>query len=270
MQQSLDLHFNLIKKVNYIYIYLYVIAFFYSKIISCLLDLATNIELLLVDRFEVLHFRRLILGHRMSVVPFSGHVMTPSVITSIPTKVCLVLWGFLPLHGQFVVGDGGIFYPLEDEEDTEEVGPRCCPLGSNCCPCGQSSWSGHQMFPNDKGSIWASVPFFGAIRIHSRVGEVDSRVCHPWVAVLVGRGAGTRAVLALGGATADRRGVPMSRGLLGSPLIIVVRALVGWVLTTVTVGSVSDIGEDPFLARLMVRAPGASLPASRTWCRITF
>ena len=121
-----------------------------------------------------------------------------------------------------------------------------------------------------RGASGASAPFFRAIRIDSRVGEVDSRVYRPWVTALVGRGAGTRAVLALGGATADRRGVPISLGLWGSPLIVVVRALVGWVPTTVTVGSVSDIGEDPFLARLMVRAPGASLPASTTRCRIPF
>jgi hypothetical protein len=52
MHQTLDSNFNLLKRLI-IYIF-YFIAFFYSKIISSLLGLASIVELLLIDRFKLL------------------------------------------------------------------------------------------------------------------------------------------------------------------------------------------------------------------------
>jgi hypothetical protein len=75
--------------------------------------------------------------------------------------------------------------------------------------------------------------------------------------------------LAPRGATTDHRGVQMRRGPRGSQFIDAVRAEVGWVLTK-QVRAVFGIDGDLFMARLMVQAPGASLPASTTWCMIPF
>jgi hypothetical protein len=76
------------------------------------------------------------------------------------------------------------------------------------------------------------------------------------VVASVGWGAGTSVALAPRGATADRRGVQMSRASWGSQFISVVRAEVGWVLTTATVRAVFGIDGDLFPAGLMVQVLG--------------
>jgi hypothetical protein len=55
MHQTLGLNFKFYSK-NINYLYFYAISFFYCRILSSLLGLATNINLLLIDGFEMLHF----------------------------------------------------------------------------------------------------------------------------------------------------------------------------------------------------------------------
>jgi hypothetical protein len=91
-------------------------------------------------------------------VPFSDYVMMSDITTLIPVEACLALRGFLPLHGWFVFRDGGVFYPLVDEEDIGEVGSWRCPLGPACFPRGQSSRGSHRMSPDDHVSIGGICP----------------------------------------------------------------------------------------------------------------
>jgi hypothetical protein len=85
------------------------------------------------------------------------------ITTLIPEKACLALWGFLPLHCWFIVGDGDILYPSVDEEDVGEVGSWQCPLGPTCCLCRQGNRGGRWMFSMTMGAPRASVLFFRVI-----------------------------------------------------------------------------------------------------------
>jgi hypothetical protein len=62
------------------------------------------------------HFRDLISKYRLCWVTFSGFMMSPNILASVPPSASFSLRRFFPRHGWLVVGDGGRFHSSPDEE----------------------------------------------------------------------------------------------------------------------------------------------------------
>jgi hypothetical protein len=56
------------------------------------------------------HLRDLISRYRLRRVSFSGFMVSPSILASIPSLASFSLKRFFPRHGWFIVGDGGRFH----------------------------------------------------------------------------------------------------------------------------------------------------------------
>jgi hypothetical protein len=61
------------------------------------------------------HLRDLVSRYGLRWVPFSGLVMSPDISASVPLSAGFPLRRFLSKCGRFVVGDGGRFYPSNEE-----------------------------------------------------------------------------------------------------------------------------------------------------------